>query len=166
MKNASPNSGSQDSMQQQSGGIVEMLQVGYRMELETVTNYLANSVHLDGVAAEEIKRALAKDVPEELGHATSLAKRIKQLGGRIPGSLELTFDQESLRPPQSTTDVRSVIEGVIEAENSAIEHYEAIFHRAEEENDPVTADLITKLLADEEEHRTLFEGFRAGLDSQ
>jgi bacterioferritin len=122
-------------------------------------------VHLDGVAAEEIKRALAKDVPEELGHATRIAKRIKQLGGRIPGSLELTFDQESLRPPEVTTDVRSVIEGVIEAEMGAIDHYQNIFSRAEEENDPVTADLMAQLLADEEEHRTLFEGFRAGLDN-
>ena len=29
------------------------------MELETVTNYLANSINLDGVRAEEIKKAQA-----------------------------------------------------------------------------------------------------------
>lgn len=138
--------------------IVELLQKAYRMELETVANYLANSVHLDGVGAEEVKRSLKEDVTEELGHAEHLANRIKQLGGRVPGSLELQFDQESLRPPQDTTDVLSVVKGVVEAEQSAIAHYRDIIQTAEE-TDPVTVDLVTQLMADEEEHRTLFEGF-------
>ncbi len=136
------------------------------MELETVCNYLANSVHLDGIKAEEIKRSLAEDVAEELGHGRQLAERIKQLGGRIPGSLELQFDQESLRPPKSTTDVLAVVHGVVEAEKEAIEHYRALIEAAESANpsDPVTADLATQLLADEEAHRTLFEGFLAELN--
>lgn len=143
---------------------VQMLQKAYRMELETVMNYLANSVHLDGMQAEEVKRALASDVTEELGHARRLASRLKQLGGRIPGSLELKFDQESLRPPQKTTDIKSVINGVIEAEASAIEHYRNIIHQAESDDDPVTVDLVTQLLADEEEHLTLFQGFQAAIE--
>lgn len=138
--------------------ITEMLQQAYCMEVETVANYLANSVHLDGVQAEEVKRSLNADIAEELGHAERLANRIKQLDGRIPGSLELQFDQESLRPPQETTDVLSVVEGVIEAEKSAIAHYRDIIQAAEG-TDPVTVDLATRLMADEEEHRTLFEGF-------
>jgi len=143
---------------------IKMLQKAYRMELETVTNYLANSVYLDGMPAEEVKRSLAEDVTEELGHARMLAHRIKQIGGRIPGSLELTFDQETLRPPQKTTDVGSVINGVIEAEASAIEHYREIIRHAEANDDPVTADLATQLLADEGSHLTLFEGYRKALE--
>ena len=143
---------------------VQLLQKAYRMEVETVMNYLANSVYLDGMQAEEVKRALSADVTEELGHARRLAQRLKQIGGRIPGSLELKFDQESLRPPQATTDVKSVINGVIEAENSAIEHYRDIIHHAESNDDPVTADLATQILADEEEHLRLFEGFLAALE--
>lgn len=142
---------------------IQMLQKAYRMELETVMNYLANSVYLDGMSAEEVKRALSSDVTEELGHARRLAQRLKQLGGRIPGSLELKFDQESLRPPQKTTDVESVINGVIEAELSAIEHYRDMIHQAESGDDPVTADLAIQLLADEEEHLALFQGFQAAL---
>ena len=145
---------------------VQMLQKAYRMEVETVLNYLANSVHLDGVLAEEVKRALSADVGEELGHAQRIAQRTKQVGGRIPGSLELSFDQESLRPPQKTTDVRSVIQGVIEAERTAIQHYRDIIRHANSADDPVTADLATQLLADEEEHLTLFEGFAASMDGE
>jgi len=136
------------------------------MEVETVMNYLANSIYLDGMQAEEVKRALSSDVTEELGHARRLGQRLKQIGGRIPGSLELKFDQESLRPPQSTTDVGSVINGVIEAEQSAIEHYRDIVHHAESNEDHVTADLAIQILGDEEEHLSLFEGFRAELESR
>ena len=46
--------------------IISMLTQAYWMEIETVTNYLANSVDLDGVRAEEIKKALAADITEEL----------------------------------------------------------------------------------------------------
>lgn len=36
--------------------IIELLTKAYWKELETVQNYLANSVNLDGVRAEEIKK--------------------------------------------------------------------------------------------------------------
>jgi len=137
---------------------IAALQKAYRMELETVANYLANSVHLDGVRAEEIKSALTSDVGEELGHARQLADRIKQLGGRVPGSLELEFDQQDLQPAKDTTDVKSVIEGVVAAEHEAIDHYRQII-RDVEGQDFVTQDLCIKLLAEEEAHRTQFEGF-------
>ncbi len=143
--------------------VISMLQKAYRMELETVINYLANSVYLDGVKAEEVKRSLASDVTEELGHARRLAERIKQLKGRVPGSLELHFDQESLRPPEDTTDVLAVVRGVVDAEREAIAHYKSIIKETETE-DPVTQDLAIQILADEEEHRTLFEGFLAELE--
>jgi bacterioferritin len=140
---------------------VELLQKAYMMELETVVNYLANSVHLEGVHAEDIKKALAADVTEELGHATQIARRIKQLGGRVPGSLELKMDQESLQPPEDTTNLRAVIEGVLVAENDAIEHYQRVI-RETEGKDYVTQDLAIKLLGDEEAHREQFESFLAG----
>lgn len=93
----------------ENGQIVSLLGTAYMMELETVTNYLANSVHLDGEQAEEIKRALGDDVTEELGHARKLAQRIKQLDGNIPGSLDLDRSQKLLQPPREKTDVRSVV---------------------------------------------------------
>ena len=61
--------------------IIAELKVAYWMELETVTNYIANSINLDGVRAEEIKKSLQADIQEELTHAQSLARRIKTIGG-------------------------------------------------------------------------------------
>jgi len=137
---------------------VRMLQKAYSMELETVANYLSNSVHLDGVRAEEIKKSLADDIQEELGHATQLANRIKQLGGPVPGSLQLEFDQATLQPPEDRTDVVGVIRGVLEAENAAIDHYKQIIRETDGE-DFVTQDMCIALLAEEEAHRTQFAGF-------
>jgi bacterioferritin len=66
--------------------VIEMLTTAYCMELETVLNYLSNSINPDGVRAEEIKKSLAADITEELNHAQQLGQRIKQLEGRVPGS--------------------------------------------------------------------------------
>src|SRR5262245_57582757 len=106
--------------------IIASLVKAYNMEVETVLNYLANSLDLEGVRAEFIKQALATDIQEELGHAQQLGHRIKQLGGSIPGSLGLKMDQKTLQPPSDTTDVVDVIRGVLQAEQDAINHYRAI----------------------------------------
>lgn len=139
--------------------IIDMLIRAYWMEVETVTNYIANSVDLDGVRAEEIKKSLAADVAEELTHAQTLAKRIKEIGGRVPGSVGFKSMQKSLQPPMDSTDVVAVIRGVIEAEDAAIAHYGKLIEMCGEANDYVTQDLCITTLADEEGHRVLFAGF-------
>ena len=138
--------------------IIEQLKVSYRMELETVMNYIANSVNLDGVRAEKIKESLAADIAEEMTHAQQLAKRIKTIGGHVPGSLALKFDQKSMQPPTDPTDVVTVIKGVIAAEDGACEQYMKIIKLCDGV-DYVTQDLCITLMADEEEHRREFMGF-------
>jgi bacterioferritin len=139
--------------------IIEHLTTAYWMEIETITNYIANAVHLDGVRAEEIKKALAADVASELMHAQRLVKRIKEIGGRVPGSMEFKATQRSLQPPADTTDVVAVIKGVIDAENGAITHYGKLIELCGEAHDYVTQDLCITSLADEEGHRTTFTGY-------
>ena len=129
--------------------VIQLLEQAYCMELETVTNYIANSVNLDGVRAEEIKKSLAADVTEELTHAQQLAQRIKQLGGRVPGSASIKLGTQ-VQPSEDTTDVVAVIHGVIEAEQAACTHYMRII-RACDGEDYVTQDLCIRLLAAEEE---------------
>ena len=105
-------------MASSTADVIEMLKVAYNMELETVLNYLANSVNPDGVRAEEIKKSLAADIPAELGHAQQLANRVKQLGGFVNGSGGLKFGQQE-QPPKVTTDITTVIKAVIKAEEAA-----------------------------------------------
>ncbi|MCC7193510.1 MAG: hypothetical protein IT444_12080 [Phycisphaeraceae bacterium] len=144
--------------------IVAELQKSYGMELETVINYRANSVHLDGIRAKHIKDNLLAEVADESTHATIVANRIKVLEGRIPGSLELNFCQKSLQPPADNLDVKAVILGVLEAEKGAIEQYQKIIDLCDGV-DPVTQDIVTGLKGDEEEHYRLFKGFLAEAES-
>ena len=81
--------------------IIQELCLSYAMELETVQNYIAASVNLDGVRSEVIKKALAADIPVEVQHAQQLAARIKTIGGLVPGSLDLPRGQKSLQPKPS-----------------------------------------------------------------
>ena len=69
--------------------IIDNLIKSYWMEIETVINYISNLINLDGVRAEEIKKSLAQDITEEIAHAQSLAKRIKEVGAIVAGSLNL-----------------------------------------------------------------------------
>ncbi len=146
------------SLDKESQQIVDELSVAYFMELETVMNYIANSVHLDGVRAEEIKKSLAADVPVEVGHAQQLADRIKTIGGILPGSQKFQASQTSLQPPSDSTDVVSVIKGVIDAEQKACEQYMKII-RLCDGVDFVTQDMCITILGDEEQHRREFRGF-------
>lgn len=144
--------------QAQRTEIIEELTVVYWMELEATINYLAISVDLDGIRAEEIKKSLAADIQTEISHALDLAARIKEIGGSVPGSFQFKPIQSSLQPPENSTDVVSAIHGVIEAENAAIEQYNKII-RLCDGIDYVTQDLCVRLLADEETHRREFKGF-------
>ena len=138
--------------------ILKGLTSSYWAEIETIMNYISNSVNLDGVRAEEIKKSLTAEVADELNHAQTIAKRIKELGGSVPGSLNFKATQKALQPPKETTDVISVIKGVIAAEDEAIEGYNKLIKDCDGV-DYVTQDLAITLLADEESHKTLFNGY-------
>ena len=58
--------------QEKNQAIITELTKAYWMELETVINYLANSINLDGVRAEEIKKIVGggRDRRNASRHAT------------------------------------------------------------------------------------------------
>jgi bacterioferritin len=138
--------------------VIELLTKAYWMEIETVMSYLAAAVNLDGVRAQEIKESLEGDIEEELGHARSFARRIKELYGVVPGSQTFAAEQAYLQPSEEQTDVVHIIRGVIKAETGAIEHYTRIVAETDQ-IDPVTQDMVIDILHDEQAHRRLFEGF-------
>lgn len=138
--------------------IVELLKTAYFMELETVMNYVTNSINPDGVRAQEVKENIEEDIQEELAHAQQIASRIKELYGVVPGSEDFKAVQHKLQPPEDQIDVVHVIKGVIDAEDGAIQHYTRIVEETEDV-DPVTNDMFIAILHDEQGHRRLFEGF-------
>jgi len=143
--------------------IIRELTRSYWMELETVQNYIANSVNLEGIRAKEIRESLAEDVDAELGHARRLAERINVLGGTVPGSLEFRAEQRAIQPPKDNTDVVSLVRGVIEAEDQAIEQYRKIIEICDQ-IDWATQDMCIELMADEQSHRREFISYLAEYD--
>lgn len=146
-------------------GIVAELQISYAAEIEIVQNYLANAIDLEGARAEPIKELFDEEVQTALGHARRLAKRIKALEGRVPGSLELPKVHQELQPPADTTDADSALLGAIKSEDAAIAQYERIIQLCDG-HDFVTLDLVIELLVDERERRrrlvALLQGTKMG----
>ena len=92
-------------------------------------------------AAEEVKDSLRVDATdEELLHAERIGERLKELDAQPPASFEFEPHQENLQPPEDTADVLSVINGVIEYEEAAIETYSLAITAAREADDPVTEE--------------------------
>ncbi len=147
-----------DESREQRDHIIELLTTAYWMEIETVMSYIANSTNPDGVRAQEIIASLRADIQDEIAHAQQFAARIKALYGVVPGSAQFASEQSFLQPPADQADIVHVIKGVVEAERGAIEHYNRIIQETAD-SDPVTADMVTTILADEEGHMRLFEGF-------
>jgi bacterioferritin len=147
-----------EEMAEKREAIVDLLKSAYFMELETVMNYVTNSINPDGVRAQEVKENIEEDIQEELAHAQQFAARIKELYGVVPGSLDFKASQDTLQPPDDQIDVVHVIKGVIDAEDGAIQHYTRMVEETEEV-DPVTQDMVIAILRDEQGHRRLFEGF-------
>lgn len=140
--------------------IIRELTRSYWMELETVQNYIAHSVNLEGIRAKEIRESMGEDVETELSHGRRLAQRIHVLGGIVPGSLEFRAEQRGIQPPKDSTDVLSVIRGVIQAEDQAIEQYRRIIEICDEV-DWATQDMCIELMADEQSHRREFISYLA-----
>jgi bacterioferritin len=140
--------------------IITELRRSYAIELETIQNYLANSIDLEGTNAEVIRKSLEEQIALKLKHARRLAKRINVLGGRVPGSLELPRDQNLLQPPMDNADMMAVIRGVVSTNEASISQYQKIINLTEG-FDYVTQDIVIDILSDEREHRRLFLSFLA-----
>jgi bacterioferritin len=138
--------------------IIAELKRSYAIELETMQNYLAHSIDLNGKEAEPIRKSLEEQITLKLKHARRLAKRINVLGGRLPGSLELSRDQHLLQPPSDQMNAMAVVQGVISVNETSIGQYQKIIHLTEG-LDYVTQDMVIDLLSDERELHRLFLSF-------
>lgn len=135
--------------------IIEMLKTAYATEVQTVEDYLATSVWLDGPGAGQVADYLDVYIPLKLVRAKKIARRLKQLGVNSPATFHST---QKIVPPPDETDPLPAVEGVLEAQRQAIARYEKLIEACEGK-DFTTHDLAIEIIADEERHRALFEGF-------
>ncbi len=145
--------------------IVGLLCEAYVKEVETSINYMRCGMDLEGMVAEIVKDNLVGEVTEEMGHARLLGERIKVLGGRVPGSYDIKFEQESLQMRGGVLDVKGVIMGVIEAEEGAVSKYQELIDACDGV-DVVTQDLCVRLKGDEEGHLRKYRGYLLELEQR
>ena len=145
--------------------IIQALQKAYWQEIETVINYQANAINLDGIRAEEVKEILTSEIIDELRHSQKLAERIKELDGAVEGSKQFKAQQENSQPPKDSTNLKKVIQGVLDSESNAIDTYKSIIQLTEGV-DYVTQDLCIDILSDEEKHFRIFRGFMKGFEKE
>jgi bacterioferritin len=137
--------------------VVGMLETAYFAELETAMNYIAMLNNLSGVDAEPVKEILRGEIDDEFRHAQELANRIRVLGFKVPSAWEFRSSRISLGQEKLSKGgtLNQCIEAVVAAESEAMTLYKEIIDLSAEK-DPVTADLVTNLLADEEDHFRTF----------
>jgi bacterioferritin len=130
------------------------------MEIETVMGYIANSVNLEGIRAQEIRESLERDIDEELAHARRLAARIKELYGVVPRLAGVRGGADVPAAAGRADPRRAGDQGVIEAESGAIAHYNRIIAAADGV-DWVTQDFVIGILHDEAGHPAPVRGLPA-----
>lgn len=146
--------------------VIRILKKAYTAELETVINYTALSVNLETFDGMDVAEDIRADIQEEVGHAQQLGDRLKMLGETAPMSMEEAFDfrQDGLNAIDSTTDVLGAIEGVMEAEQDAIDTYKELIGAAQDAGDYGTQNIAMTILVDEEQHYQEYKSLKRSFE--
>ncbi len=146
--------------------VISLLTKAYVDEIETSFNYMSHSINLDTFDGRDVAERLFEDIQEEQSHAKMLGERLRVHGHTVPTSFDVGFSQESLNGVDETDDVLSVVNGVIDAEEEAIDTYRELVSVARGVGDYGTARVAEELLQDEEQHLREFKSIRKGLSEE
>lgn len=140
--------------------LVKSLNKALALEWSAAFYYWLSTHVLRGLSGTELVEMFEEQIEDELGHASSLAKRISELGGTPVTSLseiERTSG-EKISLPTSLSDVGAFIKTALSIETKAIETYNDLA-RNTMHSDPVTFLLVSKILGDEVSEEDKLEGF-------
>lgn len=108
---------------------------------------------------------LEKQSEDELGHAGKLGDRIIQLGGQPVLHPTKLLDKAGCgykEPPGDPTDLKKVVQDVLDAEACAIDYYSKMSEKYRT-TDTVTYEIFEDLLKDEVDDEEEWEKFLARL---
>ena len=125
-------------------------------ELTVISQYMVHSEMCDSWGFGKLHKAIEKQAVDEMHHAEWLIGRILFLDG-IP-------IVSKLNPIKIGKDVAQIVANDEEAELGAVRAYNAAIKVAREGVDQATADLLTKILKDEETHVDWGEVQRAQIE--
>ena len=142
--------------------LVELLQKAYADEWIAYYAYkwAADTAH--GMGSPHVAELADKIADEEEEHADELGERILELGGDLPYGIEKLYDLANCKTvnyPKEMSDLKQILEGLVEAEGCAIDVYTKIvkFLGPCYDKDTKTFHLIEHILAEEVAHEEAFE---------
>lgn len=139
--------------------IINDLNRAYADEWLAHFSYLYMARTCTGMAYEDMSEFLEEIAKDEAEHAGELANRIQELGG-LPlanfSDIEKNCNAPYPKPPKNTTDYKSMIKTVTDAEAGAIDVYQKIAEKTKGK-DHVTYQLACHILAEEVGHEEKFE---------
>ncbi|GGC01049.1 ferritin-like domain-containing protein [Pseudoduganella buxea] len=130
--------------------VLKMLNDALATELVCINRYKRHYYTVSGRANSGIKAEFLEHAGEEAQHADWLAERIVQLNGQ-PDFNPATLPARSHAEYDESLEVQSMVRSNLIAERVAIEAYRQMIERIGD-TDPVTTQLLVKIMAEEEEH--------------
>ena len=142
--------------------LLEMLSKAYADEWIAYYSYKWAAEMATGMGSPHVAELAKKIAEEEEEHADELAERILELGGELPYPLENIYDLANCKTvnyPEDMSDLKGILEGLVEAEQCAIEVYNKIVKWLGPcyNKDIKTFNLIEHILAEEISHEDQFE---------
>ena len=134
--------------------LLELLNKAVAREIQVSVQYMWQHVQWSGIPHYAIKDELKKVAIAEMKHAEEIAERLFYLGGIPTTKPDPVFVGKTLK---------EMLARDLKDEEGAIKLYREIIATAQKEDDPTTARLFRKILADEEEHHDFFQGVLEGL---
>jgi bacterioferritin len=130
---------------------IEILQSVLATEIVCTLRYQMHAVAAAGISSDGVKEEFATHAKEEWGHATEVAERINQLGGKPNFSPEGILSRSASEYGKQDLNLVEMIKENLVAERIAVDHYRELI-RYFGNDDPTTAHMIKGILAVEEEH--------------
>jgi len=142
--------------------LLELLQKAYADEWIAYYAYKWAADVANGLNSPLVAQLADKTADEEEEHADELAERILELGGDLPYGIEKLYDLANCKTvnyPKDMSDLKGILEALVEAEGCAIDVYNNIvkFLGPCYNKDIKTFHLIEHILAEEVKHEEAFE---------
>ena len=142
--------------------VINDLNSAYADEWLAHFQYFLFAQVIEGINADTLKKELEQQSLDELGHAKKIGDRILQLG-EIPTTQVIETSTCGFSPPpKDRSDLKRIVELVIEGERCAIEKYNRLakkYHMKDLVTHEIFEDLLTDEVSDEED----WENFLPGL---
>lgn len=141
--------------------LVELLVKNAAAELTTFYYYTILRVNLIDLEGEGLKEIAETARIEDRNHFEALVPRIYELGGELPQDMKDFHDISGCPPaylPDDVSDVRKIMEVLVEAERCAVRQYTHICNITAGK-DHRTYDLAQAILHEEIQHESWFSEF-------